>query len=267
MTDHPLLDHLPRVEKILAAVARRHHLSHTEAEDFSSHVRLKLWEDKGAAIESFRGQSTFDTYLTTVVTRLFLDYRRQQWGRWRPSAAAKRAGPVGERLDRLLHRDQVPFDQAAEMLRRNHGVQMSVQELAHMAATLGQRPPRPSEQQDEDLERFEEDRESVDLVEDSERRKSAEHAERVFREVLTELDDVDRFLVRTLAGGLTVSEVASMLGEEQKPLYRRRDRLVVSLRGALEERGLTAAEVADILDWGQAEMDFGLRTADSEDRS
>ena len=78
------------------------------------------------------------------------------------------------------------------------------------------------------------------------------------REVLDGLEVTDRFLLRSFSDGLKVSEVARMLGEEQKPLYRRRENLLKSLRQQLEARGLTAAHVAEILDWGQAEMDFGL---------
>ena len=109
-------------------------------------------------------------------------------------------------------------------------------------------------------------------VEDAERAAIARDAETTVRQVLAQLDATDRFLVRSLTGGLQVSEVARMLGVEQKPLYRRRDRLLATLREQLEDRGLTAAEVTDILDWGQADMDFGLEpgretAADSEEAS
>ena len=239
-----------------------------EAEDFASLVRLKMLENDGAILQQFQGESSLETYLTTVVTRMFLDYRREKWGRWRPSAVSRRLGGEAVLLERLLYRDHVPFEEAAEMLRRNHGVERSVPELAELAGRLPVRTGRPVEVADEEIERFGSAPRVEEPLESSERETLAHDAEAAVREVLAALDTTDRFLVRSLAGGVQVSEVARMLGVEQKPLYRRRDRLLVTLREQLERRGLTAAEVAEILDWGQAEMDFGLvAPADSEEAS
>ncbi len=55
-----------------------------------------------------------------VVQRLFLDHRNRQWGKWRPSAEAKRRGPLAILLERLVVRDGWTFEQAVETLRTNH---------------------------------------------------------------------------------------------------------------------------------------------------
>jgi len=246
------------LERILAKLARRKRLSVDEAEDFASLVRLKMLENNGAILQQFQGQSSLETYLTTVVTRLFLDYRREKWGRWRPSAVARRLGREAMLLERALYRDHVPFEEAAEMLRHNHGVEQSVPELAKLAGRLPVRSGRPVEVADEEIERFGSAPRVEEPIETAEREGLARGVEAAVREVLAELDTTDRFLVRSLADGLQVSEVARMLGIEQKPLYRRRDRLLASMRERLETQGLTAAHVAEILNWGQAEMDFGL---------
>ena len=120
--DHSVTSWYPLVERILVKLARRKQLSQNESEDFASHVRLKMLEDNGAILQKFRGQSSIETYLTTVLTRLFLDYRREKWGRWRSSAVAKRLGREALLLEKALYRDHIPFEEAAEMLRHNHGV-------------------------------------------------------------------------------------------------------------------------------------------------
>ena len=43
--------------------------------------------------------------------------------------------------------------------------------------------------------------------------------------------------------GATVAEIARMLGEDQKPLYRHLDRVLAKLRCALEARGVSADQV------------------------
>jgi RNA polymerase sigma factor (sigma-70 family) len=261
--DHFVVEHhhyLSRIDRALAKLIQMKHLSPDEAEDFSSHVRLKLLENDGAILRQFEGRSSIETYLTTVVTRLFLDYRREKWGRWRSSAVAKRLGEEALLLERLLYRDGISFDEATEMLRRNHGVELSIQELAELAGRLPQHTGRPVEQPDEDLERFGVEPRVAEPVEDAERTATAGRVEGALREVLDGLETTDRFLVRSLTGGLQVSEIARMLGEEQKPLYRRRERLLRDLREQLEARGLTAGDVAEILEWGQADLDLGLES-------
>lgn len=268
-TPAPVEDHLPRIQRVVDRLVRRKGLSEEEGEEFAGHVRLKMVEDDGEILRRYRGESSLEGYLATVVARLFLDWSRARWGRWRPSAAAKRRGPVAVQLERLLHRDRVPFDQAAEILRRNHGVGMSVAELAELAGELP--PPSPSarrlEQEPDDeaggLERVAPPGQSgADVerrVEEAELERTARRTGSALRRALDRLDRVDRFLVRSFVEGLKVSEVARMLGEEQKPLYRRRERLLPELRQALEDEGVTAADAAALLDWGQAEMDAGLR--------
>ena len=148
------------------------------------------------------------------------------------------------------------------------GCAKTVAELAELAGRLEQRTGRPVEQPDEHLERFGVEPRVAEPVENRENADLARRAADAVREVLDGLDATDRFLLRSFTDGLRVSEAARMLGEEQKPLYRRRERLLATLRHQIEARGLTASDVAEILDWGQADLDFGLdRTADPGEAS
>ncbi|MGH8186413.1 MAG: hypothetical protein ACREUC_07605, partial [Steroidobacteraceae bacterium] len=66
---------------------------------------LKLIEHDYAVLRRFEGASSLRTYLTVVLHRVLLDQRNREWGRWRPSAAAYRNGPLAVRLERLVTRD------------------------------------------------------------------------------------------------------------------------------------------------------------------
>jgi len=83
---------LPDIEQVSRFIARRQRLSASEAEDFLSEVNLGFIRSDYAVLASFAGRSSLRTYLTTVIQRLFLDYRRRLWGKWRPSAEALRRG-------------------------------------------------------------------------------------------------------------------------------------------------------------------------------
>jgi len=110
---------LPDIERITRFVARRNRLSPADAEDFCSEVNVALIENDYAALGSYQGRSSLPTYLSTVIQRRFLDFRRKAWGKWRSSAEALRRGPLAERMERLLYRDGLTFEQAVETLRTN----------------------------------------------------------------------------------------------------------------------------------------------------
>lgn len=251
------------VDRITAALARRRRLSAEEAEDFAAEVRLILCEDRGQILSSFQGNSSWKTYLTTVVNRLYIDRQRARWGRWRPSAVAKRMGPAAVLLDRLLYRDGITFEEAAEMLRRNHGVEMSISELADLAGKLPQRPPRRTEGE-EALERIGVEGDVDAAVHEMEQTAAASRVQSALNAVLAELGPEDRLLLQLLFDeGLKISAIARMLGEEQKPLYRRRDQLLAHVRQGLEARGVTWAEVEDVFDTTRVEIDVNYSSRGS----
>lgn len=258
---HALLEqHLPLAERIVACLAQRKHLSPEQAEEFASYVRLQLVENDCSVLRKFKGECKWRTYLTTVITRLFVDHQRREWGRWRPSAAAKRLGATAIELEKLTTRDGVPFEEAAEMLRRNQGVALSVAELAELAGRLTPRPPRRTEG-GEALAFVAVDGGVEESAVESEAAAAARRLEEAFSAVLAAMDPEDRlFLQLHCDRELPISEIGRLLGWEQKPLYRRRDRLFAALRRGLEAHGLTWEEVEPIFESRQVEVEIDYRT-------
>ncbi len=135
--------HIDLVEQVIQWTCRRR-FSQEEAEEFRSRVFLKLVQDDYAVFRKFRGQSSLRTYLTTVIQRLALDFRNHLWGKWRPSAAARRLGNVALQLEVLVSRDNRMLDEAIEILRTNHQVGLSRAELERISAQLPVRSRRES---------------------------------------------------------------------------------------------------------------------------
>src|SRR3712207_199407 len=96
------LSNLPYIDRVLAALARRYGLGGDEVDDFASWARTRLVENDYAVVAKFRGESSATTYLTVVLSMLGREYLVQERGRWRPSAAARRAGPLAARLETLV---------------------------------------------------------------------------------------------------------------------------------------------------------------------
>ncbi len=240
---------LPLIEQVIDSVCRRHCCFGADAEDFSSSVKVKLMDDDYAVFRKFRGQSRLSTFLTTVVANQFRDFRNRKWGKWRPSAAARRQGTVGIQLDRLLTRDGYSLDEAVEVLRTRLGADAPPrQELYEVAARLPDRPKRRFEGE-ERLETLPDDDRADRRVLHQERDAAMERAKAALAAALRDLPAEDRLILKMrFEDGFTVALVARQLGIRQRLLYSRIEKLLKTLREALEAEGV-GEEVSEVLGW------------------
>lgn len=259
-SEHLLLERLSDVERVTTILCRTNGLRGADAEDFDSFVKLKLIENDCAILRKFKGHSQFTTYISVVVHRFLLDYRNRLLGKWRPSAAARRLGVAAVALERLLHRDRRTLDEAIGELTRT-GVERST--IEHLATQLRQRTPRhrlvdldaagpaltvPS-----------------DVVEDAasttDRHQNATTTSVVMREAIAALDADDHRLFRLhFEAGMTIAEIARSLRIEQKPIYRRRQRILADIRKRLEAAGIRETDAEDLIRTKACDLDFGLVT-------
>jgi RNA polymerase sigma factor for flagellar operon FliA len=254
-------EHAEPIERAIACICRRFRLSTSDAEDFAGDFRLRLVNDGYGVLTRFQGRSSIRTYLLVVVTRAFQDWRNTRWGKWRPSAEAKRLGPLAERIETLIVRDGHTIDEAHEILRTNLGSPMSRAAVADMVARFPERRGR-TVVIDEDLdERPATDaRPDVDLAR-TEVAAVAVRARRLLAEALGRLPAQDQLILRMrFADCLTVADIGRTLKLDQKPLYRRIEHLLSGLRRTLEAGGVTAAEAAEVLSVGAFDFsDSALR--------
>jgi RNA polymerase sigma factor (sigma-70 family) len=266
MEDHPppppgspagrFLSHLGFIEKLAAAIARRSHASAEEAEEFAAELKLKLLEDDYAALRKFKGTSTFKTYLTTVATNAFKDFRNRRWGKWRPSAAAKELGPVAIRLEELLDKEDRSFNEACEILRTNYQVKESRQELEEIWKRLPPKTQRRMEGEEELRDWPAAEERPEERIFARELRETRARVDAALKKVLRSLSTDDRLIVKLgIVDEIKVVNIARTLCMQQKPLYRRLQKIKKELRSALEREGVRWEQVADLLNrtdvgWG-----------------
>jgi RNA polymerase sigma factor (sigma-70 family) len=232
--------------RVTASIARRRRLSAEEAEDFRSHVQLKLLEDDCAVLRQFQGRSSLRTYLSIVIGRMLLDYRDSTWGKWRPSAEARRAGPTAILLDRLVTRDGHAFDEACEILQTNYQVHETKAELEALVLRLPARVRRRFEGE-EALEGLPAPHGAADAVAEARREAATGHVLTVLERVKGELPPQDQLILALrFEDGRKVSEIASMLHVDPKPLYRRLAGLLRVLRAALHREQIDEASVVEL---------------------
>ena len=236
------LSQLVIIERVISFVSSRHHLPGVDADDFASHVKLKLIEDDYGILRKFQGRSSLRTYLTVVIQRLFLDYRISAWGTWRPSAEAVRAGQIAILLERLIGRDGFSFEEACELLETNHQVTASRSELEALAGRL---PPRVRRRFESDaaLAQMPSDQPPLDdVIADQERTATAARVGVALKSAMSVLEPQDRLILSLrFHDGRSIVEVARMLRLDQKALYRRLDRVMAALRSALDAEGVDSA--------------------------
>jgi RNA polymerase sigma factor for flagellar operon FliA len=242
--ERTFLDHLAVIDRIIGVIARRHSLGQNDAEEFASWVRARIIDGNYAVIRKFGGRSSLPTYLSVVIGNLFLDYRNTLWGRWRPSAAALRLGPLGIRIEQLLYRDGCSLREAVGVL-QSGGVMLSDAEIARIAAKIPLRE-RPSEVGLEKVDAavVATDPPSIPTEEDAE-------VGGAVRDVLAQLPPEDQVILRMrFWDDISVADIARTLRIEQKPLYRRLESIQKQLRIALVARGIDEARVAELLAGG-----------------
>jgi RNA polymerase sigma factor (sigma-70 family) len=253
------------IERAIARVCADGSLRGADAEDFASEVRVQLLEDDGRILRKWEGRSSFATYITIVIRRLLIDRRRAD-GRWYPSTAAQRQGAAAVLLERILHRDRTPLDEALALAQRAHP-ELSAVELYALAAALPERAPRlrvvPIIEGDDDRLAADTTADSRALDYDLGRR--SQHASRVVREAMSALTAEDRLILRfRYVKELSIADIARVLGIPQRPLYRRLELLLGALRRSLEQAGLDAASAADLIGAASDRLDFALAGKNDE---
>lgn len=247
------LAQLPVIDKVIGWVCARRGLRGADAEDFASVVKTRLIENDYGILARFEGRSSLKTYLAVVVNRLYLDFQVSRFGKWRASAEARRLGPVALRLEILLHRDGLSFDEACGVLQSDPRVALTRDALYALSLRL---PPRAGKGKGRGDAAAEPSDPASPAAERDERQALADRTFAATRRSLGGLPARDRLFLRLhVESGLSVAQAARALGEDQKALYRRRDALLKRLRADLAAEGIGAKDAQELLsslDWEAA---------------
>lgn len=234
--------HAETIESAFAHTCRAHRLTPDAADEFASWARLRMLDHDQAILRKFEGRSKLRTFLITVVQRLYLDWRNAEWGKWRPTAEARRHGIVAIELERLVGRDRLTFDEAVQTLTARQVA--TAAECDSVWVQLPRRPRRTRVNEDA-IATLAGPSLASDGLEDDASRAEATALCDALAQALGRLAPADQTLLQLRYWkGHTVARIAALTGEDQKALYRRFDRLAADLRRTLEAAGVSAASLA-----------------------
>jgi len=233
------VEQLDVINRISQSLCRRNGVRDADAEDFAADVRLKLLQDDYAVLRKFRGGSSTTTFLTVVISNLFRDFRIKQWGRWRPSAEAKRRGELALVLEALVYRDGLAFDQACRILEESGRLKIDRGELRKLMSELPYRSARRSHDDIPNIDDVPASDTADEGVLDGEREERLRAAKAALDRGINRLEPEDRILVRLhYFEGLSIADVARATGVPQQPLYARLKRLWLVLSTDLVSQGI-----------------------------
>ncbi|MEO8033285.1 MAG: sigma-70 family RNA polymerase sigma factor [Acidobacteriota bacterium] len=269
------LANIDMIERVIAFVCRTNRLNTTASEDFASEVKLALIANDYDILRKFEGRSSLSTFLTTVIQRLFYQQRVKEWGKWRPSAEARRMGEKAVTLERLLTRDGFSFSEARQFLTAGTCPGYDIAELEAMHVRLPPRRPRPVlVEQDEVAEAVADDRGADAGLYEEERARTARLAVAALEAAMTELTPEDQMILRLrFWQARKAPEIATALHIDQKKVYKRLDRLMATLRRALERSGIGKGDIDGLLTGADQELQLtaiqegktSVRPSDSTD--
>jgi RNA polymerase sigma factor (sigma-70 family) len=251
------LTNLCLIDKAIGYVCHRSRVGRDEEEEFGSYVKFKLIESNYAIICKFEGRSSFSTYMTTVIQRMFFQYRVQMWGKWRPSAQARRLGDKGITLERLLTRDGHTYSEAVAILTAGHDAAFTAQEIQAIYVRLPIRHPRPV------LVAAMENTDNGPSVEpelfSGERAVIARHTAATVDAAIATMESEDQLILRMrFLNGKKIPDIARALNVDGKKLYKRIGKLLAQLKLTLEGAGVVAADACELLDHRDHELSFAF---------
>lgn len=235
---------LPLIDDVVKHVSRRHHLSETDAEDFRSEARIHFLDRNYEVLRRFEGRSSLATYITVVIQHLFLDRRGEAYGRWRPSLEARRHGPTGELLERLVVRDGWSIEQALEMVRVNHRVVVDEATRA-LCERLARRAPSRTLVGEEEAGEIASDSPSPEAsVLRAEHDFLARRAHAALVRARQQLPPMDQLILRMrFEDRMSIADIARTLHCKQRPLYRTVDRLLALVRERMAADGISQKDI------------------------
>lgn len=243
------LANLPLIKKVVVQTCHRCNFKTEETEEFLSQVQDKIMADDYAVLRKFEGKSTLKSYLTAVIKNQMHDFQNRLWGKWRHSEMAKRLGPVAMHLEKLL-RDGYTFDEAVAILRTNHKIEMSWQELHEIAAKLPPRTPRHTESE-KALDDVPSSNASPDAgIMEEEKIAIQTKVLAALEKAIKSLPAEDQLILRMRVWSrFSVPDIAKLLKldeKQQKALYKRIEKAQEHLRREMERLGIRKADIQDL---------------------
>lgn len=257
-----IVDHLPYIEKQCRRAAetsgsyRPAYDVDNEADHLLTEVIDHLKADGFKVLRDFRGDSKITTYLTSIISNLFVDIIRTSKGRSRAGERARELGPVAEQLHKLVYDLGYTLADSHGHLVASHGISESEEELRDILHQIRGRdgithvataswPPQGREVLvDNETEVIVPDpaKGADEQLIDNQREQKREQ---IIGTLMEGLSGEERFILRLRYPASenesikSIREIAALTGQTEKSVDNRLRRILLRCRETLLRRGLS----------------------------
>ncbi|MBF0287239.1 MAG: sigma-70 family RNA polymerase sigma factor [SAR324 cluster bacterium] len=236
------------LQKVIMSTCARHRVFHQEAEEFISHIHFRLVDKNYAILRAYDGRSSFQTYLYTVVSRLFIDKFRSINGRWRPSKNAEKLGEVAVKFEELVHKERYTAEEAYHILTINHNLQLSREKWEKMIAHLKRTPKLHITSHDE-VQDFAEETTPESVITAAIKKAAAEKIKSTLEGLIKELEEDDQLMLKMkFFSGHSIKQISIVLGRNRNYISKRLQSLLIQMKDNLLSQGFDWENVQDTLE-------------------
>ncbi len=236
------------VTQIALCAFRRLGMPAEEAEEFVADVYVRLLSAERPLVARCTQPGSARSYLSVAIMNLARDYRTKAWGKWRPSAQARRLGALATRLERMLHRDGYSLSEATRLLSAEDA-RLSEKQLVALSRLLPRRVARRSFSSIDAGLMSPLAAPSIQADQLITHTSTARALVRLIREALVSASDQERTLIHErFVVGKTVATIARERGIKPARAYRILAGCLSRIRQACEGAGIGPAAASAALD-------------------
>ena len=224
-------------------------LGQLDAVELSTLVIDHLQDDDFKRLRSLKGLSSFKGFLNSVVNNVLIDTIRRRIGRSRAKERAKAFGEVGLGVYDLMVEKGHSADETAEILKTNHDISASADEVRSIYAVLWGRGEKnkkdPNVLVTQDCEGYfivVEEKTPEEQVTDKDRKASLDQA---FDELLEKMSGEERLIIRlrfpldSITEPKKTKEIAACLGRSEASVSRDLRRILNKCREQMLAKGFS----------------------------
>lgn len=127
-------DNIETIYSTINFFCRNKQIIGEDKKDFSSQILIKVIDNDYKVLRSYNKKSKLTTYLLTVISNYYIDLKRKEIKRWRPSKKSKNKGPIAVKLDELINKKNYTLEEAHDTLTINHNYNVTLDELSKIAS-------------------------------------------------------------------------------------------------------------------------------------
>lgn len=231
----------------IEAICRRHFSAENDQNECSVFVIDRLKADNYKRLWAFKGKSSLNTYLYSLINSLVIDFKRKKFGRRRIPSGVVKLGKWAEAVYRLVCWQKFSFDDAYDFLRLDGLFTGSYIEFINEIEPIRRAPCRENpvfqsinETHESSLQKLNDgDSNPLEILIQKLDRERRIIALKVIRDTTAGLSEIDQILVRLVYGSdQSVPAVAKVIGLATSTARKRLKRLLTKYREKLLAEGI-----------------------------